>query len=138
MIVDYITGLTASHVEETRSAKADDRPRKDVFSSRKGLGWVFKFGSYITFLYLSFMLHDYIVAQKLDSIEYVSKIAHFYILLHIFYWELKSVDENFERIGYDFKIFGLFTKIFRTIKGILEPNFKSKKNVKQDQTTTRA
>lgn len=116
MITDYITGLAASRVEEKRKAIEEQRPMRDVFNSKKGLGWVFKFGSYVIFLSLSWALSEYIALNKLDFLVYLFKVAHFYILLHIFYWEMVSVDENFRRIGWEFQIFGLVNKIFGSIQ----------------------
>jgi len=119
MITDYITGLQASKIEEKRAAVKEDRKPCDVFNSKKGLGWVFKFGSYIVFLSLSWSLNEYIVKNNLDFLVYLFKVAHFYILLHIFYWELVSVDENFRRIGWKFQIFSLVGKLFKSVKDTL-------------------
>ena len=127
MITDYITGLAASKYEEKARAEKEGRDSKPVFTSKKGLRWVFKFGSYITFLYISFSLEQHIQKNDLDILTYVSKVAHFYILMHIFYWELKSVDENFERLGFKFKIFGVFNSIFNSMKGTMEPTIKQNK-----------
>ena len=122
MITDYVTGLAASRYEEVQKAKKENRCPKDVFTSKKGLRWVFKFGSYIVFLYISCMLQEHITVNKLDVLTYFSKIAHFYILIHIFSWELKSVDENFARLGFKFQIFGLFRGVFSTLKQVIEPS----------------
>jgi phage-related holin len=115
MIIDYITGIAASKRE------------KKILTSKRGLDWVFKFGSYIVFLALSFSLNNHIVEKNIESLLLITSITHFYILLHIFYWEMKSVDENFERLGYNFKILGLFNKIFSTMRGTLESSLKKKK-----------
>ena len=72
------------------------------------------------FLYFSLLLNDYIVLKGLDFMSYVAKVAHFYILIHIFYWEFKSVDENFERLGYDFKVFHIFWRLFDIATGLVE------------------
>lgn len=118
MIVDFITGLSASKYEEKNRAKSENREVKDVFSSRKGLGWVFKFGSYMTFLYISLLFSEYIERSNLEFMVWFIKLTHFYILIHIFYWEVKSVDENFERLGYSFQILKLMSNLFRKISSI--------------------
>ena len=61
--------------------------------------------------------------QDADGFEWleIPFIAiHFYILVHILTWELKSVDENFKRLGYNLKIFALITDIFVTVRVMLK------------------
>ena len=128
MITDYITGLSAAKHEERVAAKSEGREVRDIFSSKKGLAWVFKFGSYMTFLYISLLLSQYIEQAKLDFMVWFIKLAHFYILIHIFYWEVKSVDENFERLGYSFQILKLVGNLFRKISSF--SGNKIKENIK--------
>lgn len=102
MITDYITGLKAAKKEGQR------------FCSKKGLGWVFKLGSYMVFLAVSFMLqHEVVEHIKIEFMRWPMSLIHFYILIHIFYWETKSIDENFERLGYSFRILKLADFLFR-------------------------
>lgn len=131
MVTDYITGLTAARMEEVRKAAIEERPVRDIFNSKKGLSWVFRLGSYIVFLMMSVMFNDHIQAKGLDFLTYIAKVAHFYMLIHIFSWEMKSVKENFDRIGWHFPIFNLFGMIFGKFKSSLDnvSDFdKSKKN----------
>lgn len=130
MIVDYITGLTAAKLEEKRKAREQGRQEVDIFSSRKGLGWVFKFGAYMTFLYVSVLLQDYIAKAGFDPIIWFIKLIHFYILMHIFYWEIKSVDENFERLGYNFRILKLVGNLIQGVSRL--PN----SGIKEDKKET--
>ena len=105
MVTDYVTGLMASKKEGKK------------FVSKKGLGWVFKLGSYMVFLSVSFMLQDEIVNKAgCEFLRFPMELIHFYILIHIFMWETKSVDENFERLGYSFRILKLFNRILFTTK----------------------
>lgn len=108
MITDYVTGLRASRKEGKR------------FISKRGLGWVFKFGSYMVFLAVSFLLRKELITTGLDFMEIPFKLIHFYILLHIFYWELKSVDENFERLDYSFRVLKITDEIYDTLKGLVK------------------
>lgn len=124
MITDYITGLKASKFEEKQKAKKENRAVTDVFSSKKGLGWVFKFGAYMTFLYISLNMIDYIKSNEMEFMVLIAKLAHFYILIHIFYWEIKSVDENFDRLGYDFKILKLMSNLFKVFSKLTESKLK--------------
>lgn len=128
MITDYVTGLASSKLEEKNKAKLEEREVKDVFSSKRGLGWVFKFGSYIVFLYVSLLLSEYIEESHIDFMVWVMKLAHFYILIHIFYWEIKSVDENFEKLGFDFKILKLVGNLFSGIGKIIGGKIKQKED----------
>jgi phage-related holin len=108
MITDYITGLKASKKEGLK------------FASKKGLGWVFKFGSYMVFLAVSLFLRKELIYLGLDWMRVPFKIIHFYVLIHIFLWELRSIDENFERIGYSFKILKLADEVFLTIRAMVK------------------
>jgi phage-related holin len=108
MITDYITGLRASKKEGQK------------FISKKGLGWVFKFGSYLVFLMVSFSLRKELLEYGFDWLETPFKLIHFYILIHIFYWELKSVDENFERLNYSIRILKITDDIYDMFKGLVK------------------
>lgn len=105
MVTDYITGLMAAKKE------------KQKLVSKKGLGWVFKLGSYMVFLSVSFMLQNEIVNKAgFEFLRFPMELIHFYILIHIFMWETKSVDENFERLGYSFRILKLFSGLLNVTK----------------------
>jgi len=108
MITDYITGLQASKKEGQK------------FISKRGLQWVFKFGSYMVFLAVSFVLRRELLLDHLDIFEVPFKLMHFYVLIHIFWWELKSVDENFERLGYSFRVLKLAERLFKFLKDLFK------------------
>jgi len=108
MITDYITGLQASKKEGQK------------FISKRGLQWVFKFGSYMVFLAVSYMVRRELLINHLDMLEIPFKLIHFYVLIHIFWWELKSIDENFERLGYSFRVLKLADSLFKVVKGIFK------------------
>ncbi len=113
MITDYITGLRASKKEGK------------TFISKKGLGWVFKLGSYIVFLSVSFHIRKEIILNEVEFLVWPMKLIHFYILIHIFYWELKSVDENFERLGYSIRILKILDVLFLSIKESIAKKIKN-------------
>ena len=137
MIMDYITGLSAAKLEEIRKAEQEKRCVKDIFSSKKGLGWVFKFGSYMTFLYISLLLSQYIDLAGLDFMTWFLKLVHFYILIHIFYWEIKSVDENFERIGYRLKILKIVANLLHSISKLAERKIKIETEIEEKKEDER-
>jgi len=120
MIIDYITGLRAAKKEERDAAERELRPIRKIFSSKKGLNWVFKFGSYSVFLYVSNSFNLYIQQIDIQFATVIMKLIHFYILIHIFNWEIKSVDENLERLGVNFKILKLWDSIFAVYKHIAQ------------------
>lgn len=108
MITDFITGIMSA------------RKENEKLTSKKGLGWVFKFGSYLVFLAVSFALRKEVLIFQFDWIDVALKLIHFYILIHIFYWELKSVDENFERLGYSIRILKITDDVFDMVKNIVK------------------
>lgn len=108
MITDYITGLQASKKEGLK------------FISKKGLGWVFKFGSYLMVLSVSLTLRREMIANGMEWLEIPFIAIHFYILVHILMWELKSVDENFKRLGHEFKVLALISDIFLIVRVMLK------------------
>lgn len=111
MITDYVTGLKASKKEGVE------------FISKRGLGWVFKFGSYLVVLSVSLSLRKELILNGFDWLEIPFISIHFYILVHILMWELKSVDENFKRLGYEFKVLGLITDIFLIVQTMLKKKY---------------
>lgn len=105
MLTDYGTGLAAAKKEGQK------------FISKKGIGWVFKLGSYMVFLTVSFSLQNEIAGKAgLEFMRWPMQLIHFYILIHIFLWETQSVDENFERLGYSFRIMKLFSSVLTIAK----------------------
>lgn len=113
MIIDFITGLAAAFRENQK------------FKSKRGLEWVFKFGFYLMTLSISLALRSEVLRYNLDWLLAPHLIWHYYILLHIFFWEVKSIDENFERLGYRFRILKLFTSLFLNIKSLIDKKFKN-------------
>lgn len=100
MVVDLITGLMAANKEHQRK------------TSKKGLRWVFKFGSYILFVYIINALGTDSIRTGIDSIPFLMEVIKYYVVFHIAAWEIKSIDENLERNGYSFRIFKLFDNIY--------------------------
>lgn len=129
MFTDLFTGLVASYHEEKLLANKENRPMlplRDIYKSKKGLGWIFKLGSYMMFLYLSIELMEHIESYNIDFLNWFMRLLHLYVLIHIFYWETKSVDENFERLGYTLLILKLMKNLFNSINKLLSYKLKSK------------
>lgn len=107
MSVDFVTGLAAAKKEKQKR------------TSKKGLRWVFKLCSYALFMY---MFHTFILECQSYGYEwfiYPLKVIKLYIIGHILFWEIKSIDENAERLGYDFRILKIADEIFGFFKSIV-------------------
>lgn len=100
MIVDLITGLMAAGKEHQKK------------TSKKGLRWAIKFGSYVLFVYVLNALAKDSARTGIEGIALIMECIKYYVVFHISSWELKSIDENLERQGYSFRIFKLFDDIY--------------------------
>jgi len=107
MLADYRTGILAAKKE------------KQVLTSKRGLQWVWKFGFYLIVLSLGLHMRLYCIENGLTMLDYPLKLAHFYILLHISNWELKSIDENLERMQVKFRIYKPFEVLFESLKNVI-------------------
>lgn len=108
MLVDLITGLMAAKKEKIER------------TSKKGLRWVFKIGSYILFMYV---FNTFIIECSQYGYEWLQhplNLLKLYIIGHILFWETKSVDENFERLGYSLRILKLFDEVFGMFKSMVK------------------
>ena len=114
MITDYITGLSVAMKKEIE------------LRSKRGLGWVFKLGSYLVALAASLFLRKELILNGFGWLEIPLVAMHFYILTHILLWELKSVDENFRELGHDFKVFALIEGVVVLVQKSLKKKFDGK------------
>lgn len=103
LITDLITGLMAA------------KKRGEDLKSKKGLRWVFKFGSYVLFVYIINCFSKEAILQGYEWLAYPINIIKIYIIAHIAIWEIKSIDENLENMGYNFRILKLINPIFTLI-----------------------
>ena len=108
MIADYITGLKAATKEGV--------PKR----SKKGLRWVIKLGVYI--MLISMLSSLCAESKEVESAYATMSLIKIYVMFHICFWEITSIDENLERLGYSFRIL----KILKEVRRI----FKSKVGVK--------
>jgi len=93
MLFDLVTGVTASINEG------------EQITSKKGTRWIIKFGSYATFLYVLDSLIDETALYNFSWLVYPMTVIKLFIIFTICFMELKSIDENFERMGMSFRIF---------------------------------
>lgn len=101
IIVDFITGIAAAK-----------KLGKQV-TSRKGLRSLYKTGAYITFLYIAFSLKQEV---KEGLFQDVIGYFHVYLIAHICFWELFSIDENLGRLGIDLGLTDTLRGILNKLK----------------------
>lgn len=117
MIADYITGYRAS-------LKEGDKPQ-----SKKGLRWVVKLFAYLFAIYMTNALIIDSMRLDIEYIPFVLEVFKYFVLFLIVRWEMKSLDENFKRLGYNFKIFGAFDLIADSFIGIFNKSIQDKTGV---------
>lgn len=115
MIADLITGLMAASKEHQKR------------TSKKGLRWAIKFGSYVLFVYVLNALAKDSVRTGITGIAIIMECIKYYVVFHIASWELQSIDENLERQGYSFRIFKLFDDIYAYTMRIINDKIGLKK-----------
>lgn len=142
MIADFYTGIKAAKKEWLK----DHPDKRWKGESKKGLRWVIKYFTYIMGFFVINVITKEVsnlnlgVIADLSGIDFdaifmlVFKVIKLFLMLYILRWECKSIDENFERLGYDFQIFDFFdntitavTSLFKTKTGI-DINDKKKDN----------
>lgn len=130
MIIDFITGIKASKKEWQREYPGE----KWRSESKKGLRWAIKYITYISGFFMINVLSKEVATINIGSIAGVNvdeifilifKVIKLYLMLYILKWELNSIDENFERLGHDYKTFDFFgnavtavTSLFKSKTGI--------------------
>lgn len=110
MLIDLFSGLAASRKEGKKR------------TSKKGLRWVFKMGSYILFIYVinAFVKEALLMDQNWLAVPL--SVIKLYLIFHIIMWETKSIEENFRRLGYNTRIFGMMAAAYKNIKRIFSKN----------------
>lgn len=112
MFIDLITGVASAAIKEGR----------DSLCSKKGLRWVFKFGSYTVFIYV---LNSLVKEAKVYDYYWITEavtVVKLFVIFKICFWEMKSIDENFEKMGYSFRIFKLLDSIYNIFKSAIKKN----------------
>ena len=106
ILADFITGMAAS-VKENKP-----------ITSSKGVRTVFKTGAYMLFLYVAFMLQKEIRPDEALYFFNAVKYFHIYLIAHISFWEMFSVDENLKRLGIDLGLSSFLKGIINKIRSI--------------------
>ena len=86
IVADFVTGLIAAN------------KIKEKLSSKKGLKTLWKTGGYLLFIYVAFTLHKE-VQDKSEVFRIVLEYFHIFLIAHVTFWELFSVDENLQKLG---------------------------------------
>lgn len=112
MFIDLVTGVTAAAYKDGR----------ETICSKKGLRWIFKFGSYTVFIYV---LNGLVKESAVCGYSWITEsitVVKLFVIFKICFWELKSIDENFEKMGYSFRIFKMLDPIYNIFKGVIKKN----------------
>jgi hypothetical protein len=140
MVADFVTGYQASKKEW----QAEHPGGKFRGESKKGLRWVIKYFVYLAGFFILNVMVKEAGALNIEEIEAligvniagiivgVLMIARIFLMLYILRWELKSIDENFERLGFDFKLFDFFDNLIHSVAGILKSKTGVDLNKKND------
>ena len=112
MFIDLLTGVSAAAYTEGRSA----------LCSKKGLRWVFKFGSYTVFVYVLNGLVKEAAVHEYSWITEAMTVVKLFVIFKICFWEMKSIDENLEKMGYSFRIFKMLDPIYNIFTGLIKKN----------------
>lgn len=105
IIVDFFTGvISAIH-------------KGEIINSKKGLRSLYKAGAYVLFLYVSYNLYRELEG-KAELFETVIKYFHIYILVHVSFWELFSIDENLKKLKIDLGITDVLKNTYKNITKI--------------------
>ena len=99
LFVDFITGTLVA----MRS--------KEGTNSRAGRRTIYKVGSYLFFIYVSFMLKTEV--EQYDTLfNFILRYFHPFLLIHITFWEMFSVDENLKKLKIDLGITGFLKGVY--------------------------
>ena len=130
MVADFLTGISASKKEWLK----EHPDEKWESESKKGLRWAIKYITYIVGFYMISVLSIEVVSINFGSFAGVNideiftlifKVIKLFLMLYILRWELKSIDENLERLGYSFRIFDFFDNSITAVTSL----FKSKTGI---------
>jgi len=112
MFIDLVTGVASAAYMDGRES----------LCSKKGLRWIFKFGSYTVFIYV---LNGLVKESAIHEYSWVTEsitAVKLFVIFKICFWELKSIDENLEKMGYSFQIFNMLDPIYNVFKGLIKKN----------------
>lgn len=111
LLIDFITGVRVAIKEKIK------------ITSGKGLRTVYKAGGYLLFIFAAYSLYKELEG-KAALFEQVIKYVHIYIIVHISFWELFSIDENLKRLGVDLGITDILKTAYNGIKNIFSKTSK--------------
>lgn len=125
MIADFITGIRASKKEWLKEHPGE----KWESESKKGLRWVIKYFTYISGFFIINVISKDIASISIGSVAGINvdevltltfKAIKIYFMLYILRWELKSIDENFKRLGYNLPVFGFFSNAVAALTSLIK------------------
>lgn len=130
MVADFITGIKASKKVWLKEYPGE----KWKSESKKALRWVIKYFTYIGGFFMINVLYKEVAAISFGSLAGVNvdeifmlifKVIKLFLMLYILRWETRSINENFEKLGYNFRIFDFFSNAVTAVTAL----FKSKTGI---------
>lgn len=98
IVGDLVTGILAA------------KRKGQKITSAKGVRSGIKLMAYLLFLYSVNML---LKGNDFPGAKLVFQMLHYYITIHIFFWESFSIDENLEVLGINLGLSKIFKGIFK-------------------------
>lgn len=129
-MLNFITGIKASR-KTWLAAHPDKKWKSDP---EKALGWVIEYAAFIGGFFLINVLLKEVYTMNFGSMAGVNidelfilifKVIKLFFMIYIIRWKLKSIDENLEKLGYDFRIFDFLENAIATVTSL----FKSKTGI---------
>lgn len=106
IVADFVTGLIAAN------------KIKEKLSSKKGLKTLWKTGGYLLFIYVAFTLHKE-VQDKSEVFRIVLEYFHIFLIAHVTFWELFSVDENLQKLGINLGVTDILKGVYSNLKSLV-------------------
>lgn len=130
MVLNFITGIKASR-KTWLAAHPGEAWKSDP---KKALGWVIEYTAFLGGFFLINVLLKEVYTMNFGSMAGVNidelfilifKVIKLFFMIYIIRWKLKSIDENLEKLGYDFRIFDFLENAITAVTSL----FKSKTGI---------
>lgn len=110
MVCDLATGIWAS------------LNKSNPIESKKFLRWMFKLGSYLTFMYV---LNGLVKESSTYGFEWLVagiNAVKMFALFFISFGEMMSIDENLQKVGYKISFFEFIRKVYKGFLKLFKNN----------------
>lgn len=101
-VLDFVAGIAAA------------KKQKQVFCAAKGVRTLIKLGAYLTFIFCLNAIKNS-SSSIIPGIEPLLSLVHYYLSIHIFLWEAKSVNDKLKILGINLGLTKLFDNLRKKI-----------------------